>query len=280
MCLAFVHSPGWSEPTPLVGVFEDRHRRFASGTVVPTVTLRAAIASLLVVVLLAASASAEPARRTPPTSLADLSADVVRALADYHATLERARPSYEAHVQAVAAAVAERRALYEAGAVAASAMEEAERALADAQQALAEHLEAIEEAERMLSESVLHERLARLMPLPPGRYEDASGLVRYAGTTRWSLRDLGELKAAFSRAFGRPLPVSAVGQTRVHDRLGLDHRNAVDVAVHPDSAEGRWLMAHLREAGVPFIGLREAIPGSATGAHVHVGPTSPRLHAR
>jgi hypothetical protein len=247
---------------------------------VSTVTRRAPIAGLLLVLLLTAPATAGPPRRTPPKSLADVSADVVRALADYHATLERARPSYEAHVQALAAALAERRALFEAGAIAASAVEEAERALAEAQQALAEHVQALEEAERMLSESVLHERLARLLPLAPGRYEDASGLVRYAGTALWSLRDLGDLKAAFSRAFGRPLPVSAVGQTRVHDRLGLDHRNAVDVAVHPDSAEGRWLMAHLREAGIPFIGMREAIPGSATGAHVHVGPTSPRRHAR
>jgi len=29
---------------------------------------------------------------------------------------------------------------------------------------------------------------------------------------------------------------------------------AIDVAVHPDSAEGRWLMQDLRQSGIPVIG--------------------------
>ena len=85
------------------------------------------------------------------------------------------------------------------------------------------------------------------------------------------------LSRRFAAAFGRALPISALGQTKVHDRLGLDHRSALDVAVHPDSPEGRWLMDDLRRAGIPFIGIRGEVPGSATGAHVHVGPPSPRL---
>jgi hypothetical protein len=76
------------------------------------------------------------------------------------------------------------------------------------------------------------------------------------------------------------LPVSAFGQTALHDRMGLDHRNALDVAVHPDSPEGRALMEHLRSLGVPFIAAWGAIPGSTSGAHIHVGQPSPRLTAR
>jgi hypothetical protein len=45
----------------------------------------------------------------------------------------------------------------------------------------------------------------------------------------------------------------------------------MDVAVHPDSAEGRALIAYLRGNGIPFIAFRSAVPGSATGAHVHIG---------
>ena len=75
------------------------------------------------------------------------------------------------------------------------------------------------------------------------------------------------------------LPRSAFGQTKVHDRLGLDHRTAIDVAVHPDSAEGGWLMQYLRQAGIPFIGVRDMVPGASTGAHVHIGAPSPRLIA-
>jgi hypothetical protein len=76
------------------------------------------------------------------------------------------------------------------------------------------------------------------------------------------------------------LPISAFGQTKVHDRLGLDHRTAIDVAVHPDSAEGHWLMQYLRQAGFPFIGVRGEVSGSSTGAHIHVGAASPRMLTR
>jgi hypothetical protein len=70
--------------------------------------------------------------------------------------------------------------------------------------------------------------------------------------------------------------VSALGQTAVHNRLGFDHRNAADVAVHPDSPEGRALLDHLRALGVPFLAFRGAVAGASTGAHVHVGAPSPR----
>jgi hypothetical protein len=76
--------------------------------------------------------------------------------------------------------------------------------------------------------------------------------------------------------FGRTLPISAFGQTGLHSQLGFDHRKSVDVALHPDSAEGRMLLSTLRSFGVPFIAFRRAIPGIATGPHIHVGNPSPR----
>ena len=86
----------------------------------------------------------------------------------------------------------------------------------------------------------------------------------------------GDIKPFFLSKFGRTLPVSAFGQTRLHSRLGFDHRNSVDVALSPDSAAGRALLSKLRGFGVPFITFRKAIPGIATGAHIHVGRPSPR----
>jgi hypothetical protein len=73
------------------------------------------------------------------------------------------------------------------------------------------------------------------------------------------------------------MPISAYGQTATHDRLGFDHRNSVDVAVHPDSPEGQSLMAYLKSAGIPFIAFRHAVSGSATGAHIHIGYPSHRI---
>ncbi len=85
-----------------------------------------------------------------------------------------------------------------------------------------------------------------------------------------------DIKSFFTSKFGRTLPVSAFGQTRLHSRLGFDHRNGVDVALSPDSLEGRSLLAKLRGFGVPFIAFRKAVPGIATGAHIHVGKPSHR----
>ena len=86
----------------------------------------------------------------------------------------------------------------------------------------------------------------------------------------------GDIKPFFLSKFGRTLPVSAFGQTRLHSRLGFDHRNSIDVALNPDSREGRALLGKLRAFGVPYITFRKAIPGIATGAHIHVGRPSPR----
>ena len=86
----------------------------------------------------------------------------------------------------------------------------------------------------------------------------------------------GDIKPFFVSKFGRTLPVSAFGQTRLHSRLGFDHRNSVDVALSPDSAAGRALIGKLRGFGVPYIAFRKAIPGVATGAHIHVGRPSRR----
>jgi hypothetical protein len=84
---------------------------------------------------------------------------------------------------------------------------------------------------------------------------------------------------AVARAGNRPLPVSAYGQTALHDRLGFDHRHALDVAVHPDTSEGRALVAFLKAHGIPFIAFRTAEVGASTGAHVHIGSPSPRKPA-
>jgi hypothetical protein len=159
--------------------------------------------------------------------------------------------------------------------------EEGQQALNDARKNVEDTRRAMADADRMLGEAHMAEALARLTPLARGGYEETPGLVRYNGTAAWSLtQDLVGLQQFFVARFGRSLPISALGQTPLHDRMGFDHRNALDIAVHPDSPEGRILMEHLRAAGIPFIAAWGAIPGSASGAHIHVGQPSPRFTAR
>jgi hypothetical protein len=100
---------------------------------------------------------------------------------------------------------------------------------------------------------------------------------RYDGDGIFTAGTLARLEEAFAGHFGKPLPVSAAGETAVHRALGFDHRGRVDVAVHPDQPEGVWLRQFLTENRIPYFAFRQAVPGKATGAHIHIGPMSTRL---
>lgn len=113
-------------------------------------------------------------------------------------------------------------------------------------------------------------------PPPEPKPEVPAGKEDSAVAAASRARIQGDIKRLFASKFGRTLPVSAFGQTKLHSRLGFDHRNGIDVALHPDSLEGRDLIARLRGLGIPFIAFRRAVPGVATGPHIHVGHPSPR----
>ena len=110
-----------------------------------------------------------------------------------------------------------------------------------------------------------------LMPL------NKSATVMRSTAGSWSLSNLGMVQQFFSQTFGRALPTSTIGQSATHNRMGWDHRHAVDVGLHPDSNEGRALIAYLQNSGIPFIAFRGAIPGVSTGPHIHIGSPSHRL---
>ena len=38
-----------------------------------------------------------------------------------------------------------------------------------------------------------------------------------------------------------------------------------------------WLRQYLAEHRIPYFAFRQAVPGKATGAHIHLGPVSTRL---
>jgi len=100
---------------------------------------------------------------------------------------------------------------------------------------------------------------------------------RYDGDGVFTPADFREVAAAFERRFAKALPVSAMGETAVHRALGFDHRDRVDVALSPDQPEGEWLLRHLEARRIPYFAFRQAVPGKATGAHIHMGPMSTRL---
>ena len=100
------------------------------------------------------------------------------------------------------------------------------------------------------------------------------------GSGNWKISDSAKVEEFFFNKFGRRLPLSAYGQSDLHTRWGWDHRQGMDVGLHPDSPEGRSLIEFLRSEAIPFLAFREAIPGVATGPHIHVGNPSRRLYSR
>jgi hypothetical protein len=200
-------------------------------------------------------------------------AGVVAASQAYRASLDRVLPFREDAVRRAAAALETRRRLLETGAVARRDVELAAEALAAAEAELARTRAEIADAERLVAEAVAAERLPALRA---GETKATTALIQHHGSATWSLARVDSVRRFFAERFGRALPISALGQTAVHDRLGFDHRNALDVAVHPDSAEGQALIAWLRGHGVSFLAFRGWVSGEATGAHVHIGEPSPR----
>ncbi len=102
-------------------------------------------------------------------------------------------------------------------------------------------------------------------------------IIRYDGNGRFSLGDLPTISGEFEKRFHHSLPISALGQTLVHQSMGLDHRNRVDVALNPDQPEGVWLRRFLESLHVPYLAFRSAVMGAATAPHIHIGTGSTHL---
>jgi hypothetical protein len=102
--------------------------------------------------------------------------------------------------------------------------------------------------------------------------------TRFDGNGRFLSSQRQLVGMQFERNFGHPLPVSADGDTPLHRSLGFDHTGRLDVALHPDSEEGAWLLGLLESMQVPYFAFRGAVAGKATGAHIHIGPPSGPIH--
>jgi hypothetical protein len=217
------------------------------------------------------------AGRVIADTLAETLAELERTTREYQDTLARLLAREEQAV-ARARATAERyRTLYAEGLVARRDVEDAEQAVAEARGRLDETQSQLADSQRIVVEAQALRRLAALPPASPGEERSTSDVLEYRGASPWTLTQVASLEQFFAGRFGRSLPVSALGQTPLHDRLGFDHRNGVDVAVHPDSVEGRALLDFLRAHGIPFLAFRGPLAGASTGAHVHVGAASPRM---
>ncbi|HVO95161.1 MAG TPA: hypothetical protein VMT22_20060 [Terriglobales bacterium] len=169
-----------------------------------------------------------------------------------------------------------RRDLYNQGLIARGEVVQAEEAYAKATLRVDHDRRWVTETDIAITEASMRDELLRLPRLSVGGYSESATLLRFNGAAGWSLSDAPKIEKFFQQTFGHALPISALGQTPTHDRLKFDHRDALDVALHPDSKEGQTLLNYLRQVGIPFIAFKSAVAGAATGAHIHIGKPSPR----
>ncbi|MEW6208699.1 MAG: hypothetical protein AB1631_10055 [Acidobacteriota bacterium] len=242
---------------------------------------RFALSLILAFALMAFAAFAQKKTKAQDKSLeeklAASRAEVINAANDYKASLEKLIALLEKDVVAARETVERRKKLFEENIISRRELEESQRQLAEAEDKVLDARRQITEADSVIAEVKAAEMIDKLKPAATGAFISTGILIRFTGKAGWSIAEAEKVQGFFSSRFGRALPVSAFGQSATHDRLGYDHRNAMDVAVHPDSAEGQVLMAYLRNAGIPFLAFRQALAGSSTGPHIHIGYPSKRF---
>jgi hypothetical protein len=221
-----------------------------------------------------------PARKVQSTlnsRVAQARADLVVAAKDYKESLQKLLVFQEADVKTATETLEKRKALLSENIISKKEVEESEHALATEQRKVNDTKKQIGESDNLIAEASAERQLEKLGPSRLGAYQATAALIRYNGPTHWALTDASKVEGFFAARFNHSLPISAFGQTAVHDHLGFDHRNAMDVALSPDGSEGKALMDYLRSQGIPFIAFHYAVAGSATGAHIHIGLPSHRL---
>jgi hypothetical protein len=216
----------------------------------------------------------------PADELTRLREEFITATNDYKASLEKLRESYEKSLQKAEGELTKSRELFAAGLISRKVVEAGEAQLAQEKDTVAEVDRRMATADSQIAETLLEAeaetKLAKSRPVPKGGMIKTASFIRYNGAAAWTLSDAWKVQRFFLDAFKRPLPIAVFGQGSIHDRWRLDHHNAMDVSLHPDGPEGQALLGFLRANGIPFLAFREAIPGTATGPHIHVGRPSHR----
>ena len=222
----------------------------------------------------------KPAPKQPPTELTKLREEYIKATNDYKASLGKLLPYYENEVKKAEEKLEQSKKLLADGLIAKSQLEESERVLAAAKQKIAETNRSMASADQQIAgvlvETAANEEIAKNLRLAKQSLVRTAAFTRYAGAGGWNIGDSWKVQRFFYDTFKQQLPIAVFGQGAIHDRWRLDHHNAMDIQLHPDGVEGRALLEFLQKNGIPYLAFRSAIPGTATGPHIHIGRPSHR----
>jgi hypothetical protein len=198
---------------------------------------------------------------------------------EYKTSLDRLLALYKTSVKKAEDRRDKSNTLFKDGLISKTQFEESEQALAAEKLKVSGVEQQMKDADTQIAQTLLEvdseAQIAKLAPSKNGLVKTTS-FIRYAGAGGWVLSQAPKIESFFQQTFKRPLPIAVFGQGAIHERWRLDHRNAMDISVNPNTAEGQVLMDYLQRSGVPFSAFRGAIPGVATGPHIHIGRPSHR----
>ena len=222
----------------------------------------------------------KPAPAPAQTELTKLREEYIKATNEYKASLGKLVPYYENEVKRAEEKLEQSKKLFAEGLIPKSQLEENERALAVAKQKIAETNRSMASADQQIAgvlvETAANEEIAKNLRLAKQSLVRTAAFTRYTGAGGWNIGDSWKVQRYFYDTFKKQLPIAVFGQGAIHDRWRLDHRNAMDIQLHPDGVEGRALLEFLQKNGIPYLAFRSAIPGTATGPHIHIGRPSHR----
>ena len=245
--------------------------------------------TILTLLLACGLGNAQTDTAAPPTEITESTTTLIEATQQYKSSSSELLTIQEGEVNKASAELEELRVLVADGLVARAELETSQLMLATLRGQLEATKKQVADSDHMIAEIHEARELAQAQAAMPAKtgvklvskqYASLSttgSILRFSGAAPWAIGGLAGIRSFFSATFGRALPTSAIGQSATHNHLGYDHRNAVDVALHPDSTEGKSLINYLQSQGIPFLAFRAAIPGVATGPHIHIGRPSQRL---
>jgi hypothetical protein len=250
---------------------------------------RIALSACLVFTIAPQSVSAQRKSQKKPTTaktpaavneLTKLRDEYVKSTSEYKSSLEKLIAIYEANVKKAEEKLDVSKKLLDEGLISKVQFEENELAVKGERDKLdgarRQMTEADAQIASILVETEAEKTIAKNLRLARQSLVRTTSFTRFTGASGWNLGEAWKVQRFFSDTFNKQLPVAVFGQGPIHDRWRLDHRNAMDISLHPDSAEGQALLNFLQKNGIPYLAFRSAIPGTATGPHIHIGRPSHR----
>jgi hypothetical protein len=246
---------------------------------------------LMMVMVISCGISVSAQKKSPPKSkkpatppaqseLAQLRDRYIATTKEYKASLQKLLTLYEDSLKKAEQRHENSQKLFDQGLISQRDLDESARIVTDAKLKISTVQQEIAGADTQIAQALVEiETEKQVKKLGAGRrggLVQTTSFIRFNGAGHWLLEQASSIESFFQQTFKRPLPIAVFGQGAIHNQWRLDHRNAMDISLKPDEPEGLALIDFLKRNGIPFSAFRGAIPGVATGPHIHIGMPSHR----